>query len=84
MSATQTRTRGVCNRCDRQVIWAVTRNDKRMAIDPQPFEDGNVELVREGGVLRAHVIGRQAALNFDGTARYKPHVAVSPACRPTR
>lgn len=78
MTGTLARTRrGTCTYCSKPVLWAVSKNDKPMPIDPSPYEDGNVELVHEaGGVVRALVVpkGKQPGL-FDNTARFKAHFA---------
>jgi hypothetical protein len=34
-----------CRSCGAPIIWALTRNDKRMPIDVGPVEGGNVEIV---------------------------------------
>ena len=33
-----------CNSCGAPVIWAKTKNDKNIPLDPKPVKGGNIEL----------------------------------------
>jgi hypothetical protein len=37
-----------CGSCGAKIIWAVTVNDKRMPVDAEPNEKGNIELIDRG------------------------------------
>jgi hypothetical protein len=44
-----------CRDCGAEIIWAITANDKRMSVDAEPTDDGNVELAGRGRTPRAIV-----------------------------
>lgn len=74
--------RGTCARCAAPVLWAVSKNDRPMPIDPAPYEDGNIELVQEhDGKLRALVVRKGAQPGLFDTARFKAHFATCPLGR---
>lgn len=37
-----------CGRCGRPIVWARTPTGKRMPLDPDPCDDGNVAAYRDG------------------------------------
>ena len=64
-----------CRSCDAPIIWAVTKNDKRMPVDAEPAENGNVELVDQGRVKRAIV---HAQPSFGSGPLYLSHFVTCP------
>jgi hypothetical protein len=51
-----------CRSCGQPIRWAITRNDRRMPLDPEPHPDGNVQIV-------AHDDGRDLVSVLVGRAR---------------
>ncbi len=47
-----------CRSCAAPVFWTVTANGKKMQVDAEPAADGNVEVNRQGGIVRARVLSR--------------------------
>jgi hypothetical protein len=47
-----------CRRCGRPIGWVLTDKNRRMPIDPEPDDDGNVICHYEAGVLRATVLSK--------------------------
>lgn len=46
-----------CTACSARIRWVITIGDRRMPLDPQPHEDGNVvPVVVDGGQRRARVL----------------------------
>jgi hypothetical protein len=70
----------VCFDCRRPVVWAVTVNGKRLALNPDPDADGNQAAYREGtpaGAWHTRQLGKdQEPLAYE--RRYMPHVATCP------
>lgn len=68
-----------CRSCKRPVLWTVTAKDaKRMPVDPQPVENGNIELQeRPGKPPLAHYVPTNAP-NLMGTPRHVSHFATCP------
>ncbi len=66
-----------CRSCGRLVIWAVTKNGKRMPVDASPTSDGTIAL-DEGpdGAVKASVAGPAPELLWE--PRYTSHFATCP------
>jgi hypothetical protein len=64
-----------CRSCGARIRWAVTAKGKRMPVDADPADGGNVELVEQGGDLRA-VVHAQPPL--DAGPLHWPHHATCP------
>lgn len=47
---------GYCRSCGAPITWAVTDNGKPIQVDSDPCNDGNVDVCREAGTLRARVL----------------------------
>lgn len=46
-----------CTACGAPIRWVITIGDRRMPLDPEPHEDGNVvPVVVDGGLVRARVL----------------------------
>lgn len=78
--------RGTCraSRCRAPIRWVITEASgderKKMPLDGQPHEDGNVVLVGDRGAPLARVLGPLDLLELgDHVPRYKSHHAVCPA-----
>lgn len=68
-----------CKSCGAKIIWAVTLAGKRMPVDAQSSERGNVELYDEGDHIRALIVND--ATLFDDLAarpRHLPHFVTCP------
>jgi hypothetical protein len=44
-----------CRSCGASITWALTVNGKRMPVDAEPSENGNVELITDGRYVLAVV-----------------------------
>lgn len=68
-----------CRSCGAEIVWAVTKGGKRVPIDFEQCDGGNVLLLPDGScrVLRA---GDSAELLASGT-RHKSHFATCPQGR---
>jgi hypothetical protein len=64
-----------CRSCDAEIIWAVTSKGKRMPVDAEPSESGNVELDRSGRVPLAIV---HAQPPMEATNLHMAHHATCP------
>lgn len=64
-----------CRSCREPILWAVTKNDRRMPVNPEPSDAGNVMLARQDGELRAAVLGHNQAAGArdSGVALHTPH-----------
>lgn len=81
---------GTCGKCARPVLWAKTRNNATIPLDPEPNDAGNQAGARDvHGTMRVHVItdeDRQEGWE----RRYMPHMATcganppKPDIRPSR
>lgn len=40
-----------CKSCGAEVWWKLTKNDKRMPVDPVPSDQGNVQLVGDLAIV---------------------------------
>ncbi|MET8908358.1 hypothetical protein [Micromonospora sp. NPDC004551] len=65
-----------CGSCQRQVIWTVTENNKRMPVDPQPTPDGSVALTADGADVRSRVV--EAKFRFGRKDLHRSHFANCP------
>lgn len=46
-----------CTACGAPIRWVITIGDRRMPLDPEPHEDGNVvPVIVDGGLVRARVL----------------------------
>lgn len=71
---------GKCTTCGKLVVWAYTTSGKRMPVDPEPVNGGNVVLVTgnqqpEAQVLGAAEVARRAGL---GLRCHTSHFATCP------
>lgn len=64
-----------CRSCSKPILWAMTRNDRPMPVNPTPSDAGNVLLARQNGVLRGQVLNRGQAdgARAAGAALHTPH-----------
>lgn len=69
-----------CESCNAPIIWAVTRNVRRMPVDAEPVDTstggGNVLLSREGGRVMAEVVSNPGRLF--GRRVYRSHMQTCP------
>lgn len=68
---------GRCRSCPQQIRWAITAKGKRIPLDPDPFDDGNVTLELVAGVWHATVHGDPASIPADAK-RFISHFATCP------
>ena len=70
----------LCSECARPIVWAATRNGKRMPLDAAPGgEKANVAARRvDGRLVDAHHITADRPLLVDEVA-FTPHWATCPA-----
>jgi len=72
----------ICKGCGSKIIWVRTIQGKRMPLDPEPVEDGNIVLMPAGAMV---LDAKTAGLGADvGARRYKSHFATCPAARKFR
>lgn len=71
---------GECRSCGAPVIWTVTHKGKRMPVDADPVENGNIKLRRDGDRVVAEYPGKEHPGLFDDAdeARYLSHFATCP------
>lgn len=71
-----------CRSCQRPIRWTTTTNGRRLPIDPQPADDGNVRLLRSAGAEPlADVLSRDDALiarHEAGVQLYRSHFSTCP------
>lgn len=70
-----------CKYCGRAIVWATTDSGKRMPVDVEPVELGNVRLVDGPNGLIAKVT--VPAMIPEGE-RYRSHFATCPKAREAR
>lgn len=59
--------------CGQLMLWVVTIGGKRMPLDPEPADDGNVHVTRlDDGTIRGRVL-TGAELPAEGLTVYRPH-----------
>ncbi len=68
-----------CRSCEAPVFWAVTDGGKRMPVDLQPEDDGNLVIVGMGpdDAARVTVVEPSAPMLGD-PPRYRSHFATCP------
>jgi hypothetical protein len=68
-----------CRSCGAAIRWATTASGKRMPLDRDPVDDGNLALIIDVGldVVAVPVAPRQALLDDDGR-RFVSHYATCP------
>lgn len=66
-----------CRSCRAQIAWAITPNGKKLPLDPEPHDQGNLTVSLDGGVLRTGVVLRAAreAMHEAGNQLYLSHFA---------
>lgn len=72
-----------CRSCGAPVVWAVTTTGKRMPVDADPVDGGNVLLspaVSSGQAPTATVVGKAVQPNLfgDDSPRYVSHFSTCP------
>lgn len=68
----------VCKSCGAEVLWCETKDGKRMPVDREPVEDGNVQLVgKVANVLDKETLELVKA-NVPAEALFKSHFATCP------
>lgn len=72
-----------CRSCGARIIWALTPTGKRMPIDAEPVDGGNIILhqpVERGGSPTCTVVGKrvQPSLFGDDGPRHTSHFATCP------
>jgi hypothetical protein len=65
--------RANCSSCNAPILWVTTENYKRMPLDPEPFENGNIIL--EDGVA---IFAKKDGLFDAGKPRFQSHFASCP------
>jgi hypothetical protein len=65
-----------CRSCGGSIRWVLTGKGRRMPVDPDPVDNGNVTLAVVAGVVHATVHGD--ATGITGVARYISHFATCP------
>lgn len=68
-----------CRACQAPIIWARTGSNKSIPIDPEPTDNGNVELVN--GTAKVWGTSHQWPPE---TPRYTPHHATCPNWKATK
>ena len=69
-----------CRSCGAAVLWAMTRNAKRMPIDAQPVPEGNMVLTLKAGPPQALLVEKFYADKHTepGRNRYTSHFSTCP------
>lgn len=70
-----------CLSCDAEIIWAMTRNGRRMPVDAEPHRDGDVQLTeRRDGLLVQMPLAAvvQVAKRFGKRELRRSHFATCP------
>ena len=62
-----------CQSCAAPIVWAMTDRGRRMPVDVEPVDDGNLVLVWRGDVLTVAVVGHE-----DRRPRHRAHFATCP------
>lgn len=65
-----------CKSCEMEIIWAETEKGKRMPVDAEPADNGNLRLVeREGDAPLAVYDTAETEALFGDDTRYLSHFA---------
>ena len=69
-----------CLSCGAAVVWTVTHKGRRMPVDAEPVEDGNIRLRRDGDRVVAEYPGKEhpGLFDEDDRARHVSHFATCP------
>lgn len=69
-----------CTTCDDPILFATTTDGESMPVDAEPHERGNVLLTRQGGKLKAGVLGpgKAAGARAAGYKLHRSHFATCP------
>ncbi len=68
-----------CQSCGAPVIWTVTHKGKRMPVDAEPVEDGNIALRLDGDKVIAEYQGKEHPSLFEEERpRYVSHFSTCP------
>lgn len=68
-----------CGSCGAAVVWCETSKGKRMPVDAEPYDGGNVEIVEVRGAAPLAVVhGDTGMATLDGSPRYRSHFATCP------
>ena len=68
-----------CKSCGAPITWTVTHKGKRMPVDAEPVENGNITLRRDGDEVIAEYPGKEHPSLFeDEGARYVSHFSTCP------
>lgn len=75
-----------CASCSAPVIWTVTHNGKKMPVDAEPADNGNIRLRQEGDRMIAEYPGREHPGLFEDPdqRRYLSHFATCPQAQSWR
>jgi hypothetical protein len=65
-----------CRSCRAEIFWAATSHGKRMPVDAQPVEDGNL-VIAPGDLPTAYVVD-PGQPDLTGEPRYTSHFASCP------
>ena len=65
-----------CRSCGAPIIWALTKHDRRIPLDPIPVPDGNINIsVDENGQTRSEIVN---APLFSSAPLYVSHFVTCP------
>lgn len=65
-----------CRSCGAEIVWTVTHKGKRMPVDAEPVEGGNIVLRRDGETVIAEYPGKEHPSLFEADRpRYVSHFA---------
>lgn len=69
-----------CDSCGARILWGVTERGKRIPLDYEPNNDGNVSVLEfcADGTPRVRVHGKASLLEPDVVASYMVHFATCP------
>lgn len=67
---------GTCRSCNAPILWVETIQGKRMPLDAEPHEDGNVALMPAGAMVLTKELVEQG--KKIGSKRYRSHFATCP------
>ena len=65
-----------CKSCGAPIIWAKTPKGKRLPLDPEPVDNGNVILTTEGAVVLGVAVNEPEYAHLD---KYVSHFATCPS-----